>query len=300
MIMSQCWPLKMPPSPKAVLISLADNANDQGHCWPSIDTIGERTCLSRRAVIDAIKWLEAAGALTADRSNGRHTTYQVTPSAFSPSNVCSKRTEQRKTSADAAPLPVQMPHGCTRCTGADAASTSADAAPHPCKCRTQPVQMPHTNRQEPSLNHQGTVNFCAEPETGIDAEAPATVVLLPLIDGKNFVVTATDVQEWQQAFPAVDVIAELLRARIWCKDNPQKRKTAKGIRRFVSGWLSKEQDRGGSKRIASPVVVPLVDGIPWWRVAGFEHIAEAQNERCHVGNFHEFRNGKRVPQEATA
>jgi hypothetical protein len=160
--------------------------------------------------------------------------------------------------------------------------------------------MPHTNRQEPSLNHQGTVNFCAEPETGIDAEAPATVVLLPLIDGKNFVVTATDVQEWQQAFPAVDVIAELLRARIWCKDNPQKRKTAKGIRRFVSGWLSKEQDRGGSKRIASPVVVPLVDGIPWWRVAGFEHIAEAQNERCHVGNFHEFRNGKRVPQEATA
>lgn len=274
MIMTQCWPLRMPPSPKAVLISLADNANDQGHCWPSLETISERTCLSRRAVIDAIKWLESAGALIADRSNGRHTTYQLTPAKFVPSNEGSKRTENRR--------------------------TSADAAPHPCKCRTQPVQMPHTNRQEPSLNHQRTVNFCAEPETGIDAEASLPIALLPLNDGKEFAVTAADVREWQEAFPAVDVIAELRRARVWCKDNPTKRKTAKGIRRFVTGWLSKEQDRGGSKRIASPVVVPLVDGLPWWRVAGFEHIAEAQNERCHVGNYREFRDGKRIPQEAHA
>lgn len=80
--MGQCWPLQMPPTPKAVLISLADNANDQGNCWPSIATIAERTCFSERAVQGAIKWLEQASVLSADRSNGRHTRYWLTPSKF--------------------------------------------------------------------------------------------------------------------------------------------------------------------------------------------------------------------------
>ncbi|URF05983.1 helix-turn-helix domain-containing protein [Cupriavidus campinensis] len=69
---------------KAVLISLADNANDQGVCWPSIPTIAKRVCASERAVQNAIKWLETAKVVTANRSNGRHTSYSVTPAAYSP------------------------------------------------------------------------------------------------------------------------------------------------------------------------------------------------------------------------
>lgn len=69
----------MPPTHKAVLISLADNANDEGYCWPSIDAICERTCFGRTAVIDAVKWLEAHGHVVANRANGRKTTYTVTP-----------------------------------------------------------------------------------------------------------------------------------------------------------------------------------------------------------------------------
>ena len=29
----------------------------------------------------------------------------------------------------------------------------------------------------------------------------------------------------------------------WCDSNPTKRKTRRGIKRFVNAWLSKEQDR---------------------------------------------------------
>lgn len=76
--MSACWPLQMPPTQKAVLISLADNANDHGECWPSQPKIAERTCLNERTVRNAIRWLEEAGYLVADRSNGRHTRYVVT------------------------------------------------------------------------------------------------------------------------------------------------------------------------------------------------------------------------------
>lgn len=76
--MALCWPLQLPPVAKAVLISLADNANDSGYCWPSIESICERTCFGRTAVIDAIKWLEVNGHLSANRENGRKTTYVVT------------------------------------------------------------------------------------------------------------------------------------------------------------------------------------------------------------------------------
>ena len=83
--MSQCWPLDgMSIAQKAVLISLADNANDQGVCWPSIATIARRVCASDRAVQNAIKWLESAKVVTANRANGRHTSYTLTPAAYSP------------------------------------------------------------------------------------------------------------------------------------------------------------------------------------------------------------------------
>jgi len=84
LMMAQCWPLKMPPTPKAILVSLADNANDQGVCWPSLSKISERTCFGRTAVIEAIKWLEDAGALRADRSDRYRTTYILTPGSYSP------------------------------------------------------------------------------------------------------------------------------------------------------------------------------------------------------------------------
>lgn len=81
-IMSACWKLQMPPTAKAVLISLADNANDHGECWPSLTTIAERTCFGRTAVIEAIKWLESVGLVKADRTDRYRTFYVLTPANF--------------------------------------------------------------------------------------------------------------------------------------------------------------------------------------------------------------------------
>ena len=122
-VMSQVWPLQMPPVAKAVLISLADNANDNGYCYPSISKICERTCFKKRAVIDAIKWLEANALLRANRDNGRHTTYTIPVR-----NLCVKRT-----SASGAPV-------------CDVHLTSASGAPNWCITRTLTVN----NRHKPS------------------------------------------------------------------------------------------------------------------------------------------------------
>ncbi len=138
-IMALCWPLQMQPTQKAVLVSLADNANDQGECWPSITTICERTCLGKTAVISAIKALEQSGLLEADRSNGRHTRYLINVSQldlFDNSNRCARR-------AGARDEPVRQTDQCATRTGA------ADG-PNPSASRTGPVRQADTNRQEPS------------------------------------------------------------------------------------------------------------------------------------------------------
>jgi DNA-binding MarR family transcriptional regulator len=53
---------------KFVLISLADQANDSGVCWPSMSSIAKRTCLSAKAVRQAIKQLEELGVLRIERT----------------------------------------------------------------------------------------------------------------------------------------------------------------------------------------------------------------------------------------
>lgn len=91
--MSACWPLQgMTSTQKAVLISLADNANDDGVCWPSVSNIALRTCLSERAVQGAIKSLCSTGALQTSDRTGRSTIYKVTPEAYSPPQQLHPRT----------------------------------------------------------------------------------------------------------------------------------------------------------------------------------------------------------------
>ena len=79
-----------------------------------------------------------------------------------------------------------------------------------------------------------------------ESQAPS-VLTLPLNDGSEYPITQLDIDEWQQTFPNVDVPQQMLAMRLWLKDNPTRRKTKKGIRRFVTNWLDREQNRGGSR-----------------------------------------------------
>lgn len=106
-IMTQCWPLQgMSATTKAVLISLADNANDDGVCWPSVQRISERTCLSERAVRNALRWLEEAGILTSHQRTGRSTWYTVTPASYAPGMACPPAQDAPQPRHDVPPTPA--------------------------------------------------------------------------------------------------------------------------------------------------------------------------------------------------
>lgn len=187
--MAACWPLKMQPTAKSVLISLADNANDQGYCWPSIATICVRTCFSKRAVIDAIAWLETNGALVADRSNGRHTTYVVTPSKYAE--------------------PVQETHQCEKSTGAFAASEPVQETHQPVHLPHQPVQETHTNRQEPSLTVKESNRHNADASDATD-RFDEFWSAYPRKEGRKDAAKA-----WMKLKPTADLLEKILAALAW-------------------------------------------------------------------------------------
>lgn len=172
-IMAECWPLQgMSPAQKAVLISLADQANDDGVCWPSVKTLTDRTCLSERAVRDALAWLQSAGAVFREYRHNTSTNYTVTPKRFDPKKApaASKRATQRKKApanaapgANAAPLADAAPP-------ANAAPGGANAAPPPANAAPPEGQMPPPNHQG---NRHLTINeplpAAAQPVTKVKA-----------------------------------------------------------------------------------------------------------------------------------
>ncbi len=70
------------------------------------------------------------------------------------------------------------------------------------------------------------------------------VIELPATSNEIVPVTEEDIAEWRGAFPAVDVIQQLRSMRQWLIANPNRRKTKRGMRKFIVQWLSRRQDQG--------------------------------------------------------
>lgn len=84
----------------------------------------------------------------------------------------------------------------------------------------------------------------APPAAPAPAQAPpADCEPIPLNDGTEFLPTADQFGEFLRLFPAVDVRAEIRKMRAWAIGNPSKRKTRRGVMRFMSSWLAGQQDR---------------------------------------------------------
>lgn len=92
--------------------------------------------------------------------------------------------------------------------------------------------------------------YCAEPQA---VDAPP-VISLPLNDGTFFEVSENDRAKWSQLYPNVDVLQQLRNMAGWCDANPTKRKTRGGIKRFITAWLAREQDKGGKAPQNKPFV----------------------------------------------
>lgn len=97
-----------------------------------------------------------------------------------------------------------------------------------CLLESNPIQYESESNPNP--------NICTEQNSAQNVEA------VILNTGEDWRPTVAAYEEYCRLYPGVDVAQEFRKMRGWCKSNPTKRKTIKGVERFVTGWLSRAQD----------------------------------------------------------
>ena len=57
------WTVELAPQVKFVLVALADHADSEGICWPSVALLRKKTGLSRRQIQRHLKALRESGEI---------------------------------------------------------------------------------------------------------------------------------------------------------------------------------------------------------------------------------------------
>lgn len=117
----------------------------------------------------------------------------------------------------------------------------------------------HVSAPEEDIEEEGDIERDKSNAVGAELfdksscpEAKPAVFFLPLNNGTQHEVTQDDIDGYSELYPAVDVKQEIRKMIGWLNANPKKRKTKRGVKNFINGWLSREQDRGGKGKQQLP------------------------------------------------
>lgn len=184
----------------------------RGSFVSSLEKLSDETCLTKREIRTAISHLKTTGELTVKTTN-RYSVFTIQNYDFYQS--FDMHSDIRKTNKG-------QPN--------DNLTTLIDIS---------------NKRNEKELNNITKDDIiCPEPEKS----PPYTSGILLSLNDKSFYDVPLDkIALWKEAYPAVDVEQELKRMIAWLDNNPAKRKTRRGIERFINNWLARTQDSGGTK-----------------------------------------------------
>ena len=101
--------------------------------------------------------------------------------------------------------------------------------------------------RDKSLEIRDKNNTFAQSSGEQSSEPEADVEALILNDGSEWRPKEALFAEYVRLYPNVDVKQQFNEMRAWCISNRPKRKTRRGITRFVNSWLAREQDKGYRK-----------------------------------------------------
>lgn len=209
--LSPAWEAQLPAPQKLLLVSLADQANDEGQCWPSIASLMRRTGLQERTIYKHLAELEQMGHISRQSRDGRSTIYTVHPCT-----TCTPVIHDT-------PAP-RAPHPCTTCT-----PTPAPRAPITV---SRTVKEPTPPQSPPSPDGDLPV-VAAVAEPGKPKPRAGKVPPGELPDGfeafwqayPRRVGKADAIKAWQKLAPDVELRARMLAAvtvqaksRDWLKD----------------------------------------------------------------------------------
>lgn len=149
------------------------------------------------------------------------------------SNEADRKRSYRK-SIEAEKIRLLDDSGGTNDTTNDRTNNGQMSDKNPPEIRDKSIE----NRDKDNINTfaRSSGKQTSEPEADVEA--------LILNDGSEWKPTEALFAEYVRLYPNVDVKQQFNVMRSWCLSNPQKRKTRRGITRFVNSWLTREQDKG--------------------------------------------------------
>jgi uncharacterized protein YdaU (DUF1376 family) len=103
-------------------------------------------------------------------------------------------------------------------------------------------QEPLTINQEPLTSSKDIAPRKAKASRKID-DSPI-MAYMPLTGDKQYELRQSQTDKWAELYPGVNLQAEVSKMIGWLDANPTKRKTSRGILKFMNNWLSRAQDNG--------------------------------------------------------
>ena len=97
------------------------------------------------------------------------------------------------------------------------------------------------NKQE-NEQEQESKRCPEQPKTSVSGLPP--VFTLPSLGGDEYQISPALAQQYSEAFPALDILGELKRMKVWLESHPKNAK--KNIPSFMVRWLSRAQEKSGS------------------------------------------------------
>lgn len=107
-----------------------------------------------------------------------------------------------------------------------------------------PLQRHETPRTEQIRTDKKEESLPEKPETGSHGDEYS----LPCEDGSEYTYPEKYLATARKAYPLVDIPLQIVRARAWLEANPTKKKTRRGMTKFLNSWLDDKQQRAEASR----------------------------------------------------
>lgn len=252
-----------------VIASFANKGT--GEAWPSRTTLESVTGIEARNISRAIKELQKTGFLSVQERSGQSNMYCLTLGKVDAPGNSEPLVKQLPTLgySDEKPLVKQLPitmkeqsknneYGQNKLflpseeavEERGIASEPSSGSPTPKSESTPPPLAP----TPPPGKGNGGLNVPPPAEKGkADAggKAKAWKPSTPKTtwDGKAFIIPDALMASWREAYPRVDLGAQVKKAAAWCVSNPRKAPKS-DFDRFLNSWLSRAEPEAGTTRPA--------------------------------------------------
>lgn len=151
----------------------------------------------------------------------------------------------------------------------------------------------------PSPSPMGQSVSSATPSASREPLSAALLVFPTIGKGGNeWALTQAQVNEWQELYQGLDVVAECRKALAWVKAKTGNRKTAGGMKTFLVNWFNRGVGRGANRQQVEREFSDLEirEAQQWYRSIGTA-LDRSISQDEHMSTF--IRNKRRRLQEAS-